>query len=30
MLVYLPDVRGQRVVIIQVNWISSPEQPQKP
>jgi hypothetical protein len=22
MLVYLPDVRGERVVIIQVNWIS--------
>jgi hypothetical protein len=24
MLVYLTDVRGERVVIIQVNWISKP------
>ena len=26
MLVYLTDVRGERVVIIQVNWISQPKQ----
>jgi hypothetical protein len=26
MLVYLTDVCGERVVIIQVNWISQPKQ----
>jgi hypothetical protein len=30
MLVYLTDVRGERVVTIQVNWIGQPKQPQKP
>jgi hypothetical protein len=29
MLVYLTDVRGERVVIIQVSWIGQPKQPQK-
>ena len=29
MVVYLTDVRGERVVIIQVNWIGEPKQPQK-
>jgi hypothetical protein len=29
MLVYLTDVRSERVVIIQVNWISYSKQPQK-
>ena len=29
MLVYLTDVRGERVVIIQVNWIGQPMQPRK-
>jgi len=29
MLVYLTDVRSERVVIIQVNWIGCPMQPRK-
>lgn len=28
MLAYLTDVRGERAVIIQVNWIGLPKQPQ--